>query len=104
MGVSRDCGHFRIALNISGGIHDAPGVIAKVDPKFRDKAAKALIKIKEQHEKEILAMWCKMVGWDEEKAEKAATAAQKDREALLEADRKGREERRKRRLEAGLKP
>lgn len=100
MGVSRDCGHFRIVLNISGGLHNAPGEIVNLDKKFRERAGKALIKIKERHEKALLAEWCKVIGWDEDKAKKAAEEAEAHRAELLELDRKGREEKRARRLAA----
>lgn len=100
MGVSRDCGHFFVALNISGGIHNPRHAIVRQDKKFRDRAAKALIKIKEKHEKAILAEWCEAIGWDEEKAAAAVEHAQADRDKLLERDRKGREQKRKRRVAA----
>lgn len=100
MGVSRNCGYFTIALNISGGLHSATGKIVNFDKKFRDSAAKALIRIKEKHEQAMLDEWCTSIGWDEEKAAAAVEQAQKDRDELLERDRKGREEKRKRRVAA----
>lgn len=89
-----------VAVNISGGLHNARGQIANMDKKFRERAAKALIKLKEKHEQELLAEWCKEIGWSEEKAQKAAEEAEANRAELLELDRKGREEKRARRLAA----
>lgn len=102
MGVSRNCGHFFVSLNISGGLHSAAGTIAKIDHEFRTGAAKALIKIKEKHEQAVLEEWCEAIGWDEEKAAAATEQAQKDRDELLERDRKGREEKHARRRAARI--
>lgn len=102
MGVSRDCGHFLVSLNISGGFHNASGQLGRMDKEFQANAGKVLIKIKEKHEKALLAEWCESIGWDEEKAAAAVRQAQKDRDELLEADRKGREEKRKRRTAARM--
>lgn len=100
MGTSRNCGHFTVSLNISGGLHNASGQLGRMDKEFRDQFTKALIKIKEKHEKALLKEWCDAIGWDEEKAAAAVAAAEADRQALLDADREGREEKRRRRAAA----
>ncbi len=100
MGQSRDCGHFLVSLNIAGGLHNASGQLGRMDKAFRDKGAKALIKIKEKHEQALLEEWCDAIGWDKATAAAAVEKAAADRKALLEADRQGREQRQKQRTAA----
>jgi hypothetical protein len=64
------------------------------------RAHKALAKLREKYEQKIMEEWGKAIGWDTEAAEEAAAAAKLDREALLAADKKGRDEKRARRVAA----
>ncbi len=100
MGVRRDCGKFSLSLAISAGIHRASRKDLQPDPKLVKRAHKALAKLREKYEQKIMEEWGKAIGWDTEAAEEAAAAAKADREALLAADKKGREEKRARRVAA----
>lgn len=99
MGVSRDCGHFTVSVNVSGGLRGTrPGTAVETD--FGKRTAEALTSIREKHERAILAEWCDAIGWDEKTAAAEVELVQREREDLLEADKNGREER-QRRLESG---
>lgn len=100
MGVRRDCGKFSLSLAISAGIHRASRKDLQPDPKLVKRAHKALAKLREKYEAKMMEEWGKAIGWSEEAAEEAAAAAKADREALLAADKKGREEKRARRVAA----
>ncbi len=100
MGVRRDCGKFSLSLAISAGIHRASRKDLQPDPKLVKRAHKALAKLREKYEQKIMEEWGKAIGWDTEAAEEAAAAAKADREALLAADKKGRDEKQARRVAA----
>lgn len=100
MGVRRDCGKFSLSLAISAGIHRASRKDLHPDPKLVKRAHKALAKLREKYEAKMMEEWGKAIGWDTEAAEEAAAAAKADREALLAADKKGRDEKRARRVAA----
>lgn len=100
MGVRRDCGKFSLSLAISAGIHRASRKDLHPDPKLVKRAHKALAKLREKYEAKMMEEWGKAIGWDTEAAEEAAAAAKADRQVLLDADKKGREEKRARRVAA----
>lgn len=100
MGVRRDCGKFALSLTISAGIHRASRKDLHPDPKLVKRAHKALAKLREKYEAKIMEEWGKEIGWDKEAAEEAAAAAKADRQALLDADTKGRKEYKERRAKA----
>ncbi len=100
MGVKRDCGKFRLSLAISAGIHRASRKDLHPDPKLVKRAHKALAKLREKYEAKIMEEWGKEIGWDTEAAAEAALAAAEERQALLDADTKGRKEYKERRARA----
>jgi hypothetical protein len=97
VGVRRDCGKFSLSLAISAGIHRASRKDLQPDPKLVKRAHTALAKLREKYEAKMMEEWGKAIGWDTEAAEEAAAAAKADRQALLAADKKGRDEKRARR-------
>jgi hypothetical protein len=97
VGVKRDCGKFRLSLAISAGIHRASRKDLHPDPKLVKRAHKALAKLREKYEEKMMEEWGKAIGWGKEAAEEAAAAAKADRQALLDADTAGREEKQERR-------
>ena len=100
MGAKRDCGHFSVGLHITGGLRSGGAKMVRWDKQFKDRAAKALEKLREKYEEQLLAEFCKEIGWDEEAAAEGVAAAESDRQALLAADKKGRDEKRARRVAA----
>lgn len=100
MGVNRDCGKFSLRLSISAGMHRSTRKDPELDSKLVDRADKALQKLREKYEEKIMEEWGKAIGWDKEAAAEGAAAAEADRQALLAADKKGREEKRAKRVAA----
>ncbi len=100
MGVRRDCGKFSLSLAISAGVHRASRKNLHPDPKFVKRAHKAFAKLREKYEEKMMEEWGKAIGWDKEAAEEAAAAAKAERQALLAADKKGRDEKQARRVTA----
>lgn len=100
MGVRRDCGHFSVGLHITGGLRSNSGKTVKLDKKFQKRFATAMEKLQKKYEKKLLAELSKEIGWDEEAAAEAVAAAEADMKALLAADKKGRDEKRAKRVAA----
>ena len=100
MGVRRDCGKFALSVSISAGIHRASRKDRHPDPKLVKRAHKAIAKLREKYEEKIMEELGKAIGWGKEAAEEAAAAAKAERQALLDADTEGREEKQKRRVAA----
>jgi hypothetical protein len=89
-----------VGLHITGGLRSGGGRLVKWDQKFKDRTAKALEKLQKKYEEKLLAEFCKTIGWDEEAAAEAVAAAESDRDALLAADKTGRDEKQARRVAA----